>query len=115
MPKIVPQLMFEGAVEPALSLWRRAFPDMKVAPGTPTEVEIAGQRLRLFDRPVHHDFRLTPSFSLFVTCETEDEVRRLTDILGGGGQVFMPLGSYDFSACYTWIADRVGVSWQIGV
>lgn len=111
--QITPQLMFEGRVGEALALWRRAFPGMQVTPGIPATVEIAGQRLRLFDSPVHHDFTLTPSFSLTVACADEAELRRLAELLGEGGAVLMELGAYDFSPCYTWIVDRVGVSWQL--
>ena len=111
--RIVPQLMFQGGMEQALALWRRAFPDIEVRPGNPAEVTIRGQRLRLFDSPPVHDFDFTPSFSLLVECGDQDEVRHLAGVLGDGGQVLMPLGAYEFSPCYVWLVDAVGVSWQI--
>lgn len=111
--KLVPQLMFQGGMDEALALWRRAFPEMTFRPGIPAEVEIAGQSLRLFESPPVHDFGFTPSISLVVSCESSDEVRRLADILGEGGQILMPLGAYDFAECYIWLNDRFGVSWQI--
>ncbi|WP_134726934.1 VOC family protein [Paracoccus luteus] len=111
--RIVPQLMFEGRVDEALDLWRRAFPAMTVIPGTPVEVEIAGQPLRLLDSAIPHGFGLTPSFSLTVTCADESELRALADVLGKGGEVLMPLGAYDFAPCFVWLVDAVGVSWQL--
>lgn len=111
--RIVPQLMFQGGMDQALALWRRAFPDMILRPGNPAEVEIAGQVLRLFDSPPVHDFGFTPSISLMVECGSADEVRKLADILGEGGKVLMPLGKYDFAECYIWVQDSFGVSWQI--
>lgn len=120
MSTAVPQLMFEGAVADIIALWSRAFPEMSVevlmgskeAPSL-AQVTVAGQRLRLFDSPAPHEFSLTPSFSLVVTCGDAKEVDHLAEILGEGGQVFMPLGPYDFSPHFTWIADRFGVSWQL--
>lgn len=120
MTSAVPQLMFEGAVADILVLWSRAFPDMPVkvlagsneAPSL-AQVTVAGQVLRLFDSPAPHEFSLTPSFSMVVTCDKAEEVDCLAEILGQGGQVFMPAGSYDFSPYFTWIADRFGVSWQL--
>ncbi|WP_229583437.1 VOC family protein [Paracoccus sp. S-4012] len=111
----VPQLMFEGRVAEAIAVWRRAFPDLEATDANPAEVVVAGQRLRLFDSPVPHAFALTPSFSLVVTCENEAEVRRLADLLGEGGEVRMPLGAYDFSPCFAWVEDAVGVNWQLMV
>ncbi|WP_323715779.1 VOC family protein [Paracoccus aminovorans] len=113
--RAVPQLMFQGDMEGALALWRRAFPDMVLRPGNPAEVEIAGQKLRLFDSPPMHGFGFTPAFSLLVACDDADQVARLAEVLGEGGQVLMPLGRYDFSPCYAWVADPFGVSWQLMV
>lgn len=111
--RIVPQLMFEGRVDEALALWRRAFPDMTVTQGTPVEVQIAGQSLRLLDSAIPDGFGLTPSFSLTVTVAEEGELRAIADVLGEGGEVLMPLGAYDFAPCFVWLVDSVGVSWQL--
>lgn len=105
--------MFQGGMNEALALWRRAFPEMILRPGNPAEIEIAGQSLRLFDSPPVHDFSFTPSISLLVQCGNADEVAHLAEILGEGGKVLMPLQAYEFSSCYTWLQDRFGVSWQI--
>src|SRR5690606_11107281 len=33
--------------------------------------------------------------------------------LGEGGDVLMPLGSYEWSERYGWLQDRYGLSWQV--
>jgi predicted 3-demethylubiquinone-9 3-methyltransferase (glyoxalase superfamily) len=60
-----------------------------------------------------HDFGFTPSFSLFVTCESEEHIQRLTTALGDGGRELMPLNNYGFSRLFAWVNDRFGVSWQL--
>jgi predicted 3-demethylubiquinone-9 3-methyltransferase (glyoxalase superfamily) len=63
--------------------------------------ELAGQSLMALNGgPV---YRLTPSFSLFVSCSTQRHVDALWTRLTRGGKE---------SRC-GWLEDRFGVSWQI--
>ena len=48
-------------------------------------------------------FAFTPAISLFVNCETQEEVDGLWDTLSAGGST-QPCG---------WLTDRFGLSWQI--
>jgi predicted 3-demethylubiquinone-9 3-methyltransferase (glyoxalase superfamily) len=124
-----PFLMFEGRAEEALSFYVATLPGGKVhsvvhwetgSPGKPGTVmlatfEIAGLKVMCSDSPVAHKFTFTPSSSLFVTLDTEDDLRRIADALGAGGEVLMPLNNYGFSRLFTWVADRFGVSWQLNL
>lgn len=67
------------------------------------------------DSPVEHDFTFTPAISLYVTCESEDEIEHLFEKLSRGGEVFMPLAPYPFSDGFGWTRDRYGVSWQLNL
>lgn len=60
-----------------------------------------------------HAFNFTPSMSLFVDCENEEEISHLYNALSAGGAVLMPLGNYGFSPRFGWVNDRFGVSWQL--
>jgi predicted 3-demethylubiquinone-9 3-methyltransferase (glyoxalase superfamily) len=127
--RITPFLMFEGKAEEAMDFYRSLFPDARVerlerfgpegpgAEGTILHAELVlkDQRLRLFDSPVAHAFGFTPSFSLFVDCESEAEVARLFAALSEGGQVMMELAEYPFARKFAWLADRFGVSWQLSL
>lgn len=74
---------------------------------------IAGQTVLCSDSFVKHAFAFTPSSSLFVTCESEAELRRCASALEDRGSVLMPIDSYGFSRLFTWVNDRFGVSWQL--
>ena len=76
---------------------------------------IAGQTVMCSDSPVKHGFDFTPSVSLFVDCESEEELKRLAQKLSENGAVLMPVGNYGFSRQFTWCNDRFGVSWQINL
>ena len=116
-------LMFEGNAEDAMRLYEKVVPgaeittlehrnDGKVQRG---EMTMCGHTVRFFDSPGHHEFTFTASTSLFVECDTEDELDQLFAALSDGGTVFMPLQGYDFSTKFGWCSDRFGVSWQLNL
>ncbi len=124
-----PFLMFAGKAEEAMSFYVSLFPDGEVThvarygpegPGAEGSVvtagfTIGGQAVLCSDSPVQHAFGFTPSVSMFVECEAEDEVNRLATALAADGQILMPLGDYGFSRRFAWVNDRFGVSWQISL
>jgi predicted 3-demethylubiquinone-9 3-methyltransferase (glyoxalase superfamily) len=124
-----PFLMFEGKAEEAMRFYVSLFADGKIidvdrwAPGEPgpegsfkkATFSIAGQTVICFDSPVKHNFTFTPAFSLFVDCESEDQLRRLCEALIEGGVALMPLNNYGFSRLFVWLNDRFGVSWQLNL
>jgi predicted 3-demethylubiquinone-9 3-methyltransferase (glyoxalase superfamily) len=76
---------------------------------------LAGRPFIAFDSPVQHGFGFTPSTSIFVRCDDEEQVRALFDELAAGGAVTMPLADYGCSTCFGCAIDRFGVTWQVGV
>ena len=76
---------------------------------------IKGQGFMASDSYVQHAFTFTPSMSLFVTCDTEQEVDQAFEKLSEGGQLLMPLDAYPFSPKFGWINDKFGVSWQLSL
>lgn len=66
-------------------------------------------------RYVKHAFGFTPSSSLFVECESEEELDRVYSAFADGGAPLMPPSSYGFSRRFAWVNDRFGVSWQLNV
>ena len=84
------------------------------AEGATVYFTLAGRGFIAFDSPIRHGFDFTPSTSIFVRCDDEEQVRLLFGQLASDGNVLMPVDDYGFSSCFGWATDRYGVSWQIG-
>ena len=126
---ITPFLMFEGSAEEAMTFYVSLFPRSEILAVDrygPDEGRMAGRvkharfslggrELRCIDSPAHHGFTFTPSVSLFVDCESAEELERAFAALAEGGKVLMPLGAYGFSTRFGWVNDRFGVSWQLNL
>ncbi len=127
--KIRPLLMFHGEAEEAMDFYLSLFADSKMVdmrrygsegPGREGTVMraticLGGSEIMFIDSAVRHPFSFTPATSLFVTCQSDEEIARLAAALGKGGKVFMPLDTYPFAKKFTWVADRFGVSWQLSL
>jgi predicted 3-demethylubiquinone-9 3-methyltransferase (glyoxalase superfamily) len=113
--KITTFLTFDGRAEEAVDFYTSLFPDSKITgtrrygdagPGEPGSLmsatfELAGQEfVALNGGP---SFGFAQGFSLFVDCETQDEVDELWDRFTEEGEPG-PCG---------WLTDKFGVSWQI--
>ena len=58
---------------------------------------------------------VTPAISLFVTCDSEEEIDRVFEKLSQDGIVLMPLAASPMSAKFGWVQDKYGVSWQLNL
>lgn len=76
---------------------------------------LGGQESMAFDGFLAHNFAFTPATSIFIQCESEEELDRLFAKLSEGGMIHMPLGSYGPSKKFGWLDDRYGVSWQLNL
>ncbi|OKL39410.1 VOC family protein [Pontibacter flavimaris] len=76
---------------------------------------LAGQEYRAMDGGVGHQFSFTPAISIFVNCESEEEIDMLYGKLSEAGSALMPLGNYGFSKKFGWLNDKYGVSWQLNL
>lgn len=73
------------------------------------------QEFMCIDSNVTHAFTFTPSFSIYLTCDSEQEIDALYEKLMLNGQALMPLGDYGFSRKFGWVNDQFGVSWQLNL
>ena len=130
MGKVTPFLMFQGGkAEEAMNYYTSIIDDSEITSivryganesgdeGTVMQATISlkGQEFMCIDSNLEHQFSFTPSFSIFVTCDTEEEINNLYQQLIEDGQALMPIGDYGFSQKFGWLNDRFGVSWQLNL
>lgn len=65
------------------------------------------------DSSLSHKFTFTPAISLFIVCETLEELETLYKALSDGGQELVPLYDNGINQNFSWINDKYGVSWQL--
>jgi len=115
MQKITPFLWFDNQAEEAMNFYVSIFKNSKIisvsrygegGPGPAGQVmtatfQLEGQEfIALNGGPAH---KLTEAISLFVNCETQEEIDQLWEKLTEGGEE---------SRC-GWLKDKYGLSWQI--
>ncbi|MEA0562955.1 VOC family protein [Lysinibacillus irui] len=115
-------LMFQGQANEAIEQYQQWFTDLEVASLTYTEnsqqvamavLHLKGLKLMVNDSVIQHNFTFTPSTSIFIECDSEEEISYLVTHILEGGLALMPLDNYGFSKKFAWIQDRFGVSWQL--
>jgi predicted 3-demethylubiquinone-9 3-methyltransferase (glyoxalase superfamily) len=113
--KIVTFLWFNDQAEEATNYYVSLFKNSKIkgvrrfgeaGPGPKGSVmsvtfELEGQEFYALNGGPH--FHFTPAISLFVNCETQEEVDNLWDKLSEGGRK---------DRC-GWLTDKFGLTWQI--
>jgi predicted 3-demethylubiquinone-9 3-methyltransferase (glyoxalase superfamily) len=115
MQKITPFLWFDGKAEEAMHFYVSVFKNSKIVtvtrsgeggPGSKGTVmsgtfQLDGQEFHALNGGPR--FTFTPAISLFVNCETQQEVDELWEKLSEGGEK---------SRC-GWLKDKFGLSWQV--
>jgi predicted 3-demethylubiquinone-9 3-methyltransferase (glyoxalase superfamily) len=108
MQKITPFLWFDTQAEEAMNFYVSIFKNSKAGRITRSgnsvmsvTFELEGQHFIALNGG--STFHFTPAISLFVDCETQEEVDELWRKLGEGGKP---------GRC-GWLTDRFGLSWQI--
>ncbi len=130
MEKVTPFLMFQdGKAEEAMNYYTSLIEDSEIISvvryganedgeeGTVMHAafSLKGQEFMCIDSNIKHQFSFTPSFSIYLTCSSEEELDNIYEKLIEGGQALMPLDDYGFSRKFGWINDRYGVSWQLNL
>lgn len=125
-----------GKGKEALDFYTSLFPNSEIKDiinyhegepgGTPELIKygvfvLNGVEYRVSESNYNHAWSFNPGVSLFVDCESEEEIDTLFEALSSdGGQVMIPLDNYDkenygFGKKFGWCADRYGISWQLNL
>jgi predicted 3-demethylubiquinone-9 3-methyltransferase (glyoxalase superfamily)/uncharacterized protein YndB with AHSA1/START domain len=118
--KITPFLWFDGQAEEAADFYVSVFKNSEIKTVTRSgdsvmvvNFSLDGQEFSALNGGP--EFKVNPSISFYVVCETEAETDEVWRRLSEGGSALMPLQKYDWSEKYGWVQDRFGVSWQISL
>jgi len=76
---------------------------------------INGKEYMASENNLEHDFGCTPAVSLFVECDSQEQMNTFFKELSNGGQVMMPPDDYGFSKQFAWCSDIYGISWQLNL
>lgn len=111
MSKITPFLMFNDQLEGAIQFYTSLFPDSEIknmarngndGPITSAEFTIGGQFFMAYNGGSY--FQFSNGFSLFVHCETQEEIDKYWNQFMSAGAKPLQCG---------WITDQFGITWQI--
>ena len=124
MQKIIPHIWFSTEAKEATEFYTSLFPHSKIdhltrITDTPSgdcdmvSFTLAGQKFMAISAGPY--FTLNPAISLFVVCESEEEIQTLWNKLSEGGKVLMPCNTYPWAKKYGWLQDKYGLSWQLSL
>jgi len=99
MKKVTPFLMFDNNAEEAMKFYTSIFKNSKIIDSGSFEID--GQKFLVFNGGSY--FKFSEGISLFINCDTQEEVDELWEKLSAGGNESM---------C-GWLKDKFGVSWQV--
>jgi predicted 3-demethylubiquinone-9 3-methyltransferase (glyoxalase superfamily) len=113
--EIYPCIWFDGNAKAAATFYTKIFANSGIQDDTPMVVifNLGGYKLMgLNGGPI---FKVNPSISFFVYCESIQATNALWEKLIDGGSVMMDINAYPWSERYGWLKDKFGITWQISV
>jgi predicted 3-demethylubiquinone-9 3-methyltransferase (glyoxalase superfamily) len=103
MQKITPFLWFDGRAEEAATFYTSIFKNSKIVSVSPMSATFVLDGQQFYALNGGPQFKFTEAISLFVSCETQEEIDYFWEKLSAGGEK---------SRC-GWLKDKFGLSWQI--
>ena len=126
-----------GKAAEALNFYTSIFPNSEIksvikfsegeAGGNPELIKyglftINGTEYMISENNYKHAWSFSPGVSLFVSCDSEEEIEALfQELSSNGGIVMVPLdnyqgaGDYGFGKKFGWCQDKYGISWQLNL
>ena len=125
-----------GEAEKAINFYTSIFPNSEIKNitkykkgeigGTPELIKhgiftLNGTEYMISENNYNHAWSFTPGVSIFVECNSENEIDNFYEKLSSnGGKIMVPLdnyetGDYGFGKKFGWCEDKYGVSWQFNL
>lgn len=111
--KIYPCLWFDNQAKEAATYYCAVFKNSKITSDNPIVTKFELEGLPIMGLNGGPMFKINPSISLFVTCESDNEIESIYHQLLTDGSVMMPLDKYPWSEKYAWVMDKFGMTWQL--
>jgi len=111
--EIHPCLWFDNQAKTAANFYCSIITNSKIIDENPIVVIFELNEKKMMGLNGGSIFKINPSISLFVTCESIIETNEIWNKLIDGGKALMPIDKYDWSERYGWLEDKFGLTWQI--
>lgn len=112
---IHPCLWFDDQAKDAAEWYCSLFKNSSITTDTPMVLKFELEGTEFMALNGGPQFKINPSISVFVLCESVEETNRLWEKLMEEGHALIPIGKYDWSERYGWLQDRFGLTWQISL
>lgn len=112
---IHPCLWFDDQAKDAAEWYCSLFKNSSITTDTPMVLKFELEGTEFMALNGGPQFKINPSISVFVLCESVEETNRLWDKLMEEGHALIPIDKYDWSERYGWLQDRFGLTWQISL
>jgi len=113
--KITPFLWFDSQAKEAAEFYCSIFQHSKIISASPMVInfELNGQQFIGLNGGTL--YKVNPSVSFFVLCESLDETNQVWNKLMEDGKALMPIDKYPWSERYGWVQDKFGITWQVSI
>jgi predicted 3-demethylubiquinone-9 3-methyltransferase (glyoxalase superfamily) len=111
--QLYPCLWFDGKAKEAAMYYTSVFDDSKINSENLLVVMFNLEGVKFMGLNGGPNFKINPSISFFVYCQSAQEVEKKWSQLSEGGSVMMPLNTYPWNKKYGWCQDKFGVNWQL--
>lgn len=111
--QLYPCLWFDGKAKEAATFYSSIFENSKIISENPIVVMFELDEVLFMGLNGGPEFKINPSISFFVFCNSEQEIDEKWKRLSADGSVLMALDKYPWNEKYGWCADKYGVNWQL--
>ncbi|MEO7120110.1 MAG: VOC family protein [Ginsengibacter sp.] len=111
--QLYPCLWCDGNAKEAATYYSSVFENSKIISENHIVVMFELEGILFMGLNAGPQFKINPSISFFIYCESGEEIDKKWKHLSSGGSVMMALDKYPWNDKYGWCQDKYGVNWQL--